>query len=149
MINTILLFKDEFEFTEFQIKNKDRNTNGVTQKFLDEHDITLQEYIDNNPTLEGCFNCWQCKLCKKCKNCIDCDNCIDCNNCDNCIKCYKCKYVTDSQSSLFCEHLGESKDCYQCYICNNCDNCKLCNQCYDSRNLIDCENNERKKFKIL
>ena len=44
--------------------------NGVTQEFLDEHNITLEDYTRHD-TNRGCFNCWNCMYCVRCVGCKD------------------------------------------------------------------------------
>lgn len=55
--------------------------NGVTQEFLDEHNITIEDYNRyRNNTNRGCFNCWNCMFCSRCIGCEELYYCWYCIN---------------------------------------------------------------------
>ena len=60
------IFKNLEEFQKHLKNNPDDNCNGCTQDFLDEHNVTLEDYEKMNESNSKCWNCW------------DCNNCIDC-----------------------------------------------------------------------
>ena len=84
----IKIYKDYKEFYH----REDKTTNGVTQKFLDDENITL-----DNINLINCTKCW---------NCIDCIDCIDCRNC---IYCWKCIYCIDCRDCIYCRNWTNNK----------------------------------------
>ena len=65
--------------------------NGCTQKFLDEHGISFEEYIEMNKNNSYCWNCLNCENCINCSNCTDCKNCEKCEDCTDCKDCTNCK----------------------------------------------------------
>ena len=67
---------------DFEKLGYDYNVNGVTQKFLDKHDITLEEYSNMNESNTRCWNCWMCEDCSHCESCIKCRNCAINTGCD-------------------------------------------------------------------
>ena len=61
-MNKSFVFKDWFQF------HKDKtliyiNCNGCTQEFLDNHNLTLEEYEKMNESNTHCWNCYDCKNC--------------------------------------------------------------------------------------
>ena len=76
-------------YQEF-IEREDKNCNGVTQQFLDQHNLTLADAIKENKTNAGCFNCSDCTGCIKCKECTGCSDCTDCSDCSCCTDCTSC-----------------------------------------------------------
>ena len=103
--------------------------NGCTQVFLDEHDITLEEYAEimYKKKNKVCFNCWNCEYCKDCEDCTDGCDCFDCDGCKECTKCEQC---------------GNCDECYECDNCSNCENCNRCSLCGECNNCESCENCE-------
>lgn len=82
------LFGSAEEFYEYFAHNKD--CNGVSLKFLNDYDITLEEYSNMNESNCECWNCWNCKECNTCEksiNCVNCEFCYECNSCKNCYGC--------------------------------------------------------------
>lgn len=78
----IQIFKDYEEFKTRQ----DKSINGVSQEWLDEHNLTITDV-----GLIRCFGCWNCHNCKGCYNC---KNCIDCEFLE------KCENLTDEWRRL-------------------------------------------------
>ena len=60
--------------------NSELPLNGVTQEFLDEHNITLEDYNRDNIANRGCFNCYDCWYCSRCINCEELHHCWYCIN---------------------------------------------------------------------
>ena len=124
-MNKSFMFKDWFQFhndkTSIYV-----NCNGVTQRFLDEHDITLEEYEKMNESNICCFNCY------KCKNCINCEGCHECINCEKCMRCNECTKCNNSLYSSNC------KKCSNCELCTRCENCKHCQSCEECLSCSKC-----------
>ena len=129
--------KEEFEkfHEEFDIWDAPW-LNGCTQDFLDEHNITLEEYgeIMYKKKNKVCFNCWNCENCIWCEGCIDCTDCNRCKKCKECKKCYNCK------NCCRCQICKECKKCEDCKKCQNCENCNRCKNCVHYKECDDIEN---------
>ena len=82
--------------------------NGCTQVFLDEHDITLEEYEKMNESNICCFNCY------KCKNCINCEGCHG----DGC-KTYFCSQQCQIRKCAI------SKGYNTCAECSEMESCEI------------------------
>lgn len=136
---------------DFEKLGYDNNVNGVTQKFLDEHHITLEEYEQkyctkksdgSRYTIIGCFNCWECYKCQYCEECVkceycdDCENCISCEDCHYCESCEKCYGYDDKWGGEYyqCYSL---KNCKECQGCRECENCIKCTCLQDEKNKKD------------
>ena len=140
-----MIFKDKAEFDEDEYEPI---VNGCTQEFLDEHNITFEEYDEMlyEKKIEGCFNCWNCEncfCCMDCTNCIDCSNCEnceyceDCEECNHCINCTKCINCISCEECKKCSDCKECKDCEICHDCENCSRCKICKNYKDIENFYD------------
>ena len=90
-----ILFNNKEEYEDE--KGFNESFNGCTQEFLDEHNITLEEYgeIMYKKGNNLCFNCWNCEHCYECVNCNDCKNC---RGCDNCLDCKDCHGIKDGKN---------------------------------------------------
>ena len=84
------IFKTKSEYRKSLKKSKNVIYNGVSQEFLDKHNITLREYSILNESNDCCWNGWNCKNCYECNNCENCRNCFRCNNLKDCKECKKC-----------------------------------------------------------
>ena len=133
-MNKSFMFKDWFQFhndkTSIYV-----NCNGVTQRFLDEHDITLEEYEKMNESNICCFNCYKCKNCINCEGCHECINCEGCHECINCEKCMRCNECTKCNNSLYSSNC---KKCSNCELCTRCENCKHCQSCEECLSCSKC-----------
>lgn len=77
----IEIFKDYEEF-----KNRyDKSINGVSQQFLDDNSLTL-----DNVNLVDCVGCWNCQNCLNCINCEDCNYSVSLNNAIGSTGCTHC-----------------------------------------------------------
>ena len=142
---------------DFEKLGYDHNVNGVTQKFLDKHHITLEEYeqkycIEENfyqgdgrryHAIKGCFNCWECIECRYCEECIKCECCDDCTNCEECYGCTDCEKCTNCEECNYCnecEKCGGYDDKWDAeyYQSYRLENCKECYGCRDCENCIKC-----------
>lgn len=83
-----ILFKSKEEFIR-KVQRGDLEVNGVTQAFLDKHQITLKEMNKQNEENENffCFNVIECFDCEDCFNCEKCHDCVSCYDCIDCIFC--------------------------------------------------------------
>ena len=64
------IFKNYEDF----LNRKDREINGITKEFAEEHKINLDEDRGND-------GCWNCSDCSDCHDCYDCSRCHDCSDC--------------------------------------------------------------------
>jgi hypothetical protein len=86
------------------VNRTDKDTNGVTQSFADEHPNYVAENTTNTAcfNLTGCSNCTDCSRCSGCSGCTDCTRCTDCTGCSRsygCTRCYDC-YAQINQRDL-------------------------------------------------
>lgn len=95
------IFKNAEEFIKY-LKENGEICNGCTQEFLNEHNITLEEYSKKNTSNKRCWNCWECNKCYDCWNCSNCEGCFNCWNCINCKSCVECIGCDGYDNKYFC-----------------------------------------------
>ena len=119
------------------------DVNLVSQEFLDEHKITLEEYDDmmEKGGNEGCHNCWNCEDCHYCVDLINCESmwasssstdCKNCSACDGLLRCVNCDE---------CYGSNDLEDCIHCAECFNCKNCEDCFECEDIEDVVGDDEN--------
>jgi hypothetical protein len=124
-VNKIKIFKDSVDFERYKARGSVEN--GVTQKWLDENNLTLEQAEASIVNCTDCFNC------KDCVDCTACSYCSDCNSCKDCKYCNKCNTCTDCNSCNSCE---DCKDCGHCITLSNCV------ECFNIKHSKDCNNVE-------
>jgi hypothetical protein len=75
-MSKIIIVQNLEEYNEI----KNGIDNYVTQQFLDEKQITLDDYF---MTMIDCSNCFNSIACTSCVDCINCTSCINSENQEN------------------------------------------------------------------
>ena len=124
-------------------KHEVEDVNLVSQEFLDEHKITLEEYDEmmEKGGNEGCYNCWKCEDCHYCIDMDECESMWNWCSCRGCKECSACDGLLNCVNCDNCYGSNDLEDCIHCAECFNCKNCEDCFECEDIEDIVGDDEN--------
>ena len=90
------IYKDKEDFD----RRGNLRDNGVTQEYLNNMQLTLEEVAESLVNCEQCFNC---KECYKCYNCVECAWCAWCSHCIECEDLMQKEFINNSDEKILCK----------------------------------------------